>query len=57
MMSPYTPKRCRWVRAPAKPLFGLATIEKGKKRTIPVDPPVYGFFRMPYQPIEPPASL
>ncbi len=43
--------------AAGEALFGLATIEKGKKRTIPVDPPVYGFFRMPYQPIEPPASL
>jgi hypothetical protein len=38
-------------------LYGLTTIEKGKKLTIPVDPPVYGFFRMPYQPVEPPASL
>ncbi len=40
-----------------EPLYGLATIEKGKKRTVPVDPPVYGFFRIPYQPVEPPASL
>ncbi len=38
-------------------LYGLSTIEKGKKVTGPADPPVYGFFRMPYQPVEPPLNL
>ena len=39
------------------PLYGLSTIERGKKRTVPTEQPVYGFFRMPYQPVEPPERL
>jgi hypothetical protein len=37
--------------------YGLATVEKGKRLTGTADQNVYGFFRMPYQPVEPPAAL
>lgn len=40
-----------------KPLYGLSTVERGKRRAVLAEQMVYGFFRMPYQPVEPPERL
>ncbi len=39
------------------PVYGFSTVEKGKRVTVPSDPPVYGFFRLPYKAVEPPEEL